>query len=104
MSRFTPDVLNMSFESISAISFAAEAETLSAANTVKANISSLTLLKTLLAFSLFAPRMAQWIIGDVSNGFSRLHLLGHMGLVSQTVRQTLKIGQKYHPLKAPKHC
>ena len=55
MSRFTPDVFNMSFEAISAITFGTEAEAFSTGDAVVAHVPPFPIFITQLAFSLFAP-------------------------------------------------
>jgi hypothetical protein len=54
VASFTPHLIHMSFKAVSAISFVAEAATVSTANAEVAHISSLPILITQLAFSLLA--------------------------------------------------
>ncbi len=55
MSCFMPDVVNMSFEAISAVTFGTEAEAFSTGDAVVAHVPLFPIFITQLAFSLFAP-------------------------------------------------
>jgi len=60
-----PDLLNVSFKAVSAITFGAEAEPLATANAVVADVFSFPVLITKLTLSLLAARSTRRISGYI---------------------------------------